>query len=179
MIENELPEDLNESICFHGHFCPGLAIGYRAAKIGLDRLGAERAVDEELIAIVENDTCAADAVQWLTGCTFGKGNFFFRDHGKQVFTFALRPSGRAVRVALRPADDRPEPKDDSRDAAAELLLSGDAELLFKIEDRTIDLPDTATIRDSITCDECGEPAMCTRIVETDGRRLCRPCAARH
>jgi len=91
-----LPEDLKRVVAFHGHLCPGVLIGYRATKAGLAALGAERAEDEELIAIVENDSCAADAVQALAGCTFGKGNFFFRDYGKQVFTFALRPSGRAL-----------------------------------------------------------------------------------
>jgi len=106
--------DLHEAVRFHGHLCPGLAIGYRAAKIAMERLAAKRAEDEEVIAIVENDSCSADGVQWITGCTFGKGNFFFRDHGKQVFTFALRPTGRAVRIALKrhdPQGGEQEPED--------------------------------------------------------------------
>jgi formylmethanofuran dehydrogenase subunit E len=78
--EPALEPDLAEVIRFHGHMCPGLAIGYRAAKIAMERLGSWRAEDEELVAIVENDSCSVDAIQWITGCTFGKGNFFFRDH---------------------------------------------------------------------------------------------------
>jgi formylmethanofuran dehydrogenase subunit E len=61
-------------ITFHGHSCPGLAIGYRMTKAGLAFLTGSRSADEELVAIVENDACGVDALQMLSGCTFGKGN---------------------------------------------------------------------------------------------------------
>ncbi|MBC7237871.1 MAG: formylmethanofuran dehydrogenase subunit E family protein, partial [Chloroflexi bacterium] len=92
---------LEQAVAFHGHFCPGLLIGYRAALIGLRELGVKRARDEELVAIVETDACGVDAIQVLTGCTLGKGNLILRDWGKQVFTFGRRSDGRMVRVALR------------------------------------------------------------------------------
>src|SRR5512135_2351862 len=94
-------KNYDDVVEFHGHSCPGLALGYRVSLRAL-REFKRRAEDEELVAIVENDSCAVDAVQVLTGCTFGKGNLFFRDHGKHVYTFGLRPSGRAVRVSRRP-----------------------------------------------------------------------------
>jgi formylmethanofuran dehydrogenase subunit E len=57
---------IEQTIRFHGHSCPGLAIGMRAAEILLEKFG--HAADEE---VVETDMCAVDAVQFLTGCTFG------------------------------------------------------------------------------------------------------------
>lgn len=60
---------------FHGHVCPGLALGFVASDFAMAKLLASHAEDEELVAVVENDACFADAVQVLTGCTFGKGNF--------------------------------------------------------------------------------------------------------
>jgi formylmethanofuran dehydrogenase subunit E len=42
---------------FHGHSCPGTAIGYRAGEIAIRKLLSSRADDEELVAIVENDSC--------------------------------------------------------------------------------------------------------------------------
>ena len=87
---------------FRGHICPGLVVGCRAARIGLDWLKERRAAGEELVALVETDACGADAVQVLTGCTFGKGNFFFKDYGKQTFILAARKSNRGVRIALKP-----------------------------------------------------------------------------
>ena len=44
-----------EIVRFHGHECPGLAIGYRMALAGLETLKSMRSEDEELVAIVEND----------------------------------------------------------------------------------------------------------------------------
>src|SRR5690554_6229910 len=52
---------------FHGHGCPGLALDYRIAVTALRALGGDRAPDEELVAVVENDSCAVDAIQVVTG----------------------------------------------------------------------------------------------------------------
>ena len=79
--------------------CPSVFGRLRPA---MDWLKENRAEDEELVAIVETDACGADAIQVLTGCTFGKGNFHYRDYGKQAFTLFGRKSGRGVRVCLRP-----------------------------------------------------------------------------
>ena len=85
---------------FHGHICPGSAIGYKAAEAGLNELKSHCSQDDEIVAIVENNSCAVDAVQVLTGCTFGKGNLLFKDHGKQVYTFIIRTTNEGVRVSL-------------------------------------------------------------------------------
>ncbi len=172
----ELPEDLKRTVEFHGHLCPGILIGYRAAKAGLEALGGERAEDEELVAIVENDSCAVDAVQSLAGATFGKGNLFYRDHGKQVFTFALRPSGKAVRLALKAGALGDGSL--SRDEKSRLLMTGKTEELFDVKMDTIELPEKARIKKSVVCASCGEPAMETRTREVAGKSLCMPCAER-
>ena len=169
MGTSRFPRDLQRVEDFHGHFCGGILIGYRAAKEGLRRLKASRAEDEELVAIVENDSCAADAVQVITGCTFGKGNFVFRDHGKHAYTFALRPSGRAVRLSRKPG-----PRLD-----AEAMLSAPTSRLFWVEELTIAPPALARIHDSVVCDRCGELVMATRTRRRGERVLCIPCAARH
>lgn len=182
---------------FHGHVCPGLAIGYRAAKAAMRRLGVKRSQDEELVAIVENDSCAVDAVQALTGCTFGKGNFIFRDYGKQVFTLLRRPSGKGVRVSLRATATGPPTGNADLDALSEkiarghateterqkhrrlrtrLILRMDEDDLFDIRSVKMRLPDMAHIHKSIPCAKCGEPTMETRIVKVRGKALCIPCS---
>jgi len=45
----------------------------------------DRSKDEELVAIVENISCAFDAIQVINGCTCGKGNLVFKDMGS-MFT---------------------------------------------------------------------------------------------
>ena len=47
----------------------------------MNELDSIHAADEEIVAIVENDACGVDALQCVTGCTFGKGNLIFRDYG--------------------------------------------------------------------------------------------------
>ena len=109
-----------EVAAFHGHRCPGLAIGYRMAHAALKALRDVRAQDEEWVAIVENDACGVDAVQYLTGCTFGKGNLIFNDYGKSVYTFYHRASGQAVRIAAKP---RPTSEQQTREELMRWLLS--------------------------------------------------------
>ena len=76
---------------------PGLAFGFGWPRPPTGT-GDRSPEDKELVAVVENDSCAVDAIQVLTGCTFGKGNLIFRDHGKHVYTFFKRTSGEALRV---------------------------------------------------------------------------------
>lgn len=175
----EVPEDLRAASEFHGHLCPGLAIGYRAVKAAAAVMDLSRSRDEELVCVVENDSCSVDAVQYLTGCTFGKGNLVFRDHGKQVFTFASRSRpGKAVRVSLRagalPAPGGEDPAERRR-KALERLLEAPAGELFDVREIDFQIPEEAVIRPSVPCAQCGEPTMETRLVEADGRRLCLPC----
>lgn len=174
---------LKELIAFHGHLCPGLALGYRATRAGLEALGVERARDEELIAIVENDSCSVDAVQFLAGATFGKGNMFFRDYGKQVFTFARRDRQPAIRVALKwgamegPSASGSEPGSDAwRQERIDHILGAPVAELFEVRESEIELPAEAKIRRSVRCDRCGEPVMETRTVSREGATLCQECA---
>jgi formylmethanofuran dehydrogenase subunit E len=82
MKTERIPTELMSCIAFHGHLCPGLVIGYQAARAALPLLSQGRAQDEELVCITMTDSCAVDAIQFLTGCTAGKGNLIFRDFGK-------------------------------------------------------------------------------------------------
>ena len=83
---------------FHGPWCPGLAIGVRAAELALKEIG--KASDEEIVAVVETDMCAVDAIQYLTGCTFGKGNLIYKDYGKTAFTFYRLDRASAMAILL-------------------------------------------------------------------------------
>jgi len=86
---------------FHGYMCPGLAIGIRVAEQVLQEMG-ERPGDQGVIAIVETNNCAVDAIQFITGCTFGKGNLIHYDYGKNAFRFIHTGDQKAIRVVVRP-----------------------------------------------------------------------------
>ena len=148
---------------------------------------------------MENDACGCDAVQVMTGCTFGKGNFLFRDYGKQVFTFFARQSGQAVRVALKPdafapnerhaeliqkmrnqeatEEDQEEFRRLHHQKSYEVLEKPVGEL-FKIEPVQAEIPPHARIHSSNPCDRCGEMTMVTRLEEVGGKKICRDCLKR-
>jgi formylmethanofuran dehydrogenase subunit E len=132
-----------------------------------------------MIAIVENDTCAVDVIQMLTGCTLGKGNLHFHDHGKMVFTFATRLNGRSILLCLRPT--RPSAvsnlsADQRRRRQIEFMLSHDPSEFFDVRrDVLASLPLETRIRESLSCDICGKMVMSTRLRRRWGRNVCIPC----
>lgn len=186
-----------KTVEFHGHTCPGLAIGFRAAQLALEALGCARSSDEELIAIVENNACGVDAVQTLAGCSFGKGNLFFKDLGKQVYTFARRRDGHAVRVAVKHGSmEDPEfhalrarvtsgkATKEEREAyhaafgkRIQKILSAGADV-FEIRKVKVELPAAASIYPTVQCSECGEGVMEPRARLKAGKVVCIPCFER-
>ncbi len=181
---------------FHGHVCPGLALGYRVSEPVMSIFG-ERPSDEELVAIVENNSCAVDAIQVMTGCTFGKGNLHFQDHGKQVYTFIQRRSLEALRIAVKwvstsetEAEQNAWKKYSDGDRSEEVqnlvrerkakkiqeILAASLEDLFEIKKITIEPPREARIYPSLVCSSCGEKVMETRIRFKDHKIHCIPCA---
>jgi formylmethanofuran dehydrogenase subunit E len=46
---------------FHGHACPGLAIGFRTGEADIEKMGIGLSRDEELVCVTENDACGVDA----------------------------------------------------------------------------------------------------------------------
>ncbi len=189
-------QTVTEVADFHGHMCPGLALGIRAAEVALAEIGPHSS-DEEVVAIVETGMCGVDAVQYLTGCTFGKGNLVHRDHGKNVFTFLRRSDGRAVRVSMRPGGFGPDDSEreqlrakigaraaSDEDRArfwqmqrecSEHVLAAPLEQLYEVREVSVDPPRLARIHTSVECALCGEPTMETRIRQLRGEQLCLPC----
>jgi formylmethanofuran dehydrogenase subunit E len=93
-------ELIEKTIGFHGHSCPGLAIGIRVSELALQKLG--QSGKNNLVAVVETDMCGVDAIQFLTGCTFGKGDLILKDYGKMAFSFYDRSQSLGFRALLRP-----------------------------------------------------------------------------
>lgn len=194
--DDSTQQPLGDIIRFHGHMCPGLAMGIRASEIALREIGPH-SQDEEVVAVVETDMCAVDAIQYLTGCTFGKGNLIHLDHGKNAYTFLRRSDGKAVRVATAPGAFARDPQhaelfakvregtatDEERERFGSLhqkrsreILDAPEDELYEVRDVTgAEVPPRAFVHASVECAECGEPTMETRIRRFQGRELCPPC----
>lgn len=191
-----LEEDIKRCVTFHGHLCPGLALGIVAARAGLEELGVSRAEDEEVVSILETDACCADAIQVLTGSTFGKGNFIYRDVGKMAFTFISREQKKSIRLCLKTGvmelshshrallDKMAEESATEAEIAefwthhakkAEEILVTPWSALFSINATMPSMPPKARMEPSLPCDQCGEPVMASRLQEIRGKSLCYTC----
>ncbi|MEN2994287.1 MAG: FmdE family protein [Thermodesulfovibrio sp.] len=181
-------------IKFHGHSCPGLAIGYKVALAAMEEFDS-RCKDEELVCIVENDSCAVDAIQLITGCTFGKGNLIFKDYGKQVYTFFSRKENKAVRISV----DFEFKESDEERALWERFMQGDRskevvefiekrkaqktkqileakkEEILKITYPKIMPPKQARVFKSLRCENCGEKVAEIKVRLLNNKILCIPC----
>ena len=183
---------------FHGHWCPGLAIGLRAGEWVLENLGSSE--DEEIVAVVENDACGVDAVQVLTGCTFGKGNLIYRDKGKQAFSFHRRSDGKSARLMLnaeavgggpgqevaelykKQARDGLTPEEEEtlhnlREDWSKRIMNAELDQVFEVKEAG-PMPNKARIMASLKCDACGEMTMESRTRRLMGRTLCGDCFAK-
>lgn len=191
---------IDNVIAFHGHSCPGLAIGIRAAEAALTALDRTEANDPAtLLAVVETDMCGVDAIQFLTGCTMGKGNLLHKDHGKMAFTFHDRTAGRGVRLVLRPEvradmDVRmgelmtkvaegtatPEEKQEMaalRERLQQCFMTLPLDEMFTQEPTTQSPPRGPKVLASLACEACGEMTMESRTRRMQGQTLCIPCFA--
>jgi formylmethanofuran dehydrogenase subunit E len=189
-------EQIDQTVAFHGHTCPGLTIGIRAAELALRELGREGA---DLLAVSETDMCGVDAVQFLTGCTYGKGNFIHRDYGKMAFSFFDRKANKGFRALLRPeargamheefgtlfektmsgkaTDEDRRRLGELREGMQERLLSLELEEMFEITPLEVPPARRAAILESLACEHCGEMVMESRTRRFGGKTLCIPCFA--
>lgn len=194
MCKNMPPLEL--AIQFHGHICPGLLMGVRVAELAQQYLGVDSDNDEELLAIVETNSCGVDAIQSILGCTFGKGNLVFKDYGKNVYTIASREKQKAIRIAQK-FQSQPDPeraryrelvgKPDLTDAETnekenllgtifEKIMSTPLEEMFTWKE--VDLPGVpkAQIYPTVQCAVCGEGVMEPRAVRIGSDWVCPECA---
>ncbi len=193
-----MPDDLVRCVEFHGHICPGLIYGYRVAKEAVMLMNLQRAVDEEVVAVCENDSCAVDALQVLLGTVTGKGNLIIKDFGKNAYTVLSRKTKQAWRFSRKThydyngndknAFDRLEAavkngtasEDDRRELKRlkiDDLIERPFEEIFTTVEVPFDEPLYAKLAPSESCAVCGEMTMAAKMIKLDnGRQVCIPCS---
>jgi formylmethanofuran dehydrogenase subunit E len=186
---------IDQTIAFHGHSCPGLSIGIRASELALQKLG--HAEERDLVAVVETDMCGVDAIQFLTGCTFGKGNLIHKDYGKMAFSFYDRSKNTGFRALLRPdisgdlgselqslmkkvegvtaTEEDHGRLQELRSRLQERYMTADLEEMFMVTGPSFPVPKPARVLQSLQCEACGEMTMESRTRRFDGKTLCLSC----
>jgi formylmethanofuran dehydrogenase subunit E len=186
-----MDDEFNKVVEFHGHVCPGLAIGYRVAKYIKGH--CDKSEDEELVAIVENNSCSVDAIQQMLSCTFGKGNLIFKDYGKQVFTFYCRGDSKALRIYFKGempkrmgelqekrsknqlTGEEQKELEGLRQSYIQYILNANDDELLSIRSVNLPEPEKARIYPTLTCEECKEGFMEIKGRTACGKVICMDC----
>lgn len=159
-----------KAVEFHGHECPGLAIGFKVCQALTEHIPTNASIDEEIVCVTENDTCAVDGVQSLLSCTFGKGNLIYKPLGKMAFNFYFRKSGEKLRIYFK-ADNKDIPRDEWK----LYILNAPTDELFSFGKPVFELPERAVIFNSVICEECGEKAREDKIRLKNDKKVCLGC----
>ncbi len=206
IAEEDLAGLMNRAAEIHGHYCPGLALGVKAAYIACKRLGIVHSDGmEEIMAIVECNNCFVDGIQAVSGCTLGNNALIYKDFGKTAVTFYRRGEKTGLRIAANGSSSRQREDDQQEKEASNLfdkavkkreeltpeeskrfkelwgesayrVLERPEDEIFKIE--TVDAAqiEYAPMFNSIKCSICEERVMETRIRMKDNEPVCIACA---
>lgn len=188
--------EFQDVVEFHGCYCLDIAMGYRVSKALVREMGDDLADMKAVFARVGTPTCSIDAIQKVTGCTFGKRNLIMMEYGKPVYILQNTKTGKAVRIyshywdhfehgelrAKRKEASGPDATDEAKAALRDLLdesiaaiLSAPEEHLFKIESVAVDAPPKSSKYASQPCAKCGEYTNVDLMVDKDGVKLCLEC----
>lgn len=167
-MDNELWEKSAE---FHGHKCPGLAIGYKASILAIKHLDIKDNIDDEdIVCIAETDACGVDAIQVILKATIGTGAMRISYKGKQAFNIFNRKNGKKARFVLNDIQHTGTKED-----GMNYILSTDESELFTIKEVTMDFPERAKIFNSYICSKCGEKTAENAISLIEGKYICNSC----
>ena len=191
-------EEFEMALAFHGHRCPAMPLGFRAAEAAMNALGVERSKDKELYIISETGKshaagCFLDGVMSATGCTYGKSNIEKRYYNKMAFTLIDVKNGVSVRVRLKddffgnmlqspfvaqrklgvPPQDIPAEVTDP--LVNKVMTMPEAMFLEIGPKETSDFPRGKGCFDTDLCTKCGERVFVDKLLDTESGRLCIPC----
>jgi len=198
---NEQDKLLIKAGQMHGHFCPGLALGVKAAVFGLQQSKLHSDGLENVIAIAENNNCFVDGVQFVSGCTIGNNSMILKDVGKMAVSFINR-NGDGIRIKLKNnyMEFIPDVNNEFSDTYTELINNGirenqnlekyksqgllkamsfiniDNNKLFLIEKVKSQVPDYAPSHPSEICIQCGEATMQSRTILNNDGFHCYDCS---
>ncbi len=188
--------EFKDAVAFHQHLCLDIAIGYRAAKVLVSEMGDQLKNMKEVVALVGNETCAVDAIQEITGCTFGKRNLILTHIGKPVYILQNTATGTAVRAyckywdtfdhsqlrALRKETKRPDASPEAKAALQkkteeiiDAILAAPDSALFSISEVSLPPPPKSGKYQAEPCDQCHEHVDIALLKDKGGKRLCTEC----
>ncbi|KLU62238.1 FmdE, molybdenum formylmethanofuran dehydrogenase operon [Peptococcaceae bacterium CEB3] len=171
---------------FHGHTCPGIALGFRVAQIAQRELGLRPAPSAELLVKAETQSCALDAFQILNKATCGRGTLQIKEKGKHVYSFQYSGTDDLVRVALKgdllariaePASfTNPRQRQNWVLETIQFILACPEEEFCTVRRTPAVLYNDTAIPQWTACSVCGEAVRTDHAVQTGEVFKCLTCA---
>jgi len=195
--ENNCMKSFQEVVDFHRHLCLDIAMGYRIAQAAMREMANEVSNMKQVVAMVENETCAIDAIQEFTGCTMGKRNLILTGVGKPVYILMNTKTRNAVRIYChfwetfdpdgsfskrrRHAASSLATKEEAEAFQKELkskideIMTSPEDSLFSTKKITMDPPPKSGKYQAEACQNCGEYTHVGRFQIFEGKKICKDC----
>ena len=122
-----------EAVKFHGHECPGLAIGIRACEAIISKMNIEPKEDK-IMCITENNTCPVDGIKYVFGCDYDKKNLFYKESDELAFNIFNASNNDSLRIIYKGKNNT-----DTKDGYMKHILSADIDELFDFSKVKYDL----------------------------------------
>lgn len=167
----DIREYYKQAGAFHGHWCPGLAIGVRAACEAGQALGTQMADRHNHIqCLAESTACWLDGIQFVLGSTLGNGALKIDDTGKSAFSFYNPETGESLRYYLLEL-----PRERPREELIDYILSAPLDSIFRTGPVRRPFPPRSGKAPEILCPRCGEKFRADKAHYLEGQALCPHC----
>jgi len=121
----------------HGHVCPGVTIGYKAALYAKKLLDLDFSEGERVVCITTNETCPVDAIRIIMRCGIEKDSTDTSQTGRLGFVFHNQITRRGIRLSYT----APNIGGTTKEETQQLIFHLQPEELFTFEL----LPDMTTL----------------------------------
>lgn len=122
-----------EVVKFHGHECPGLAIGIRACEAIISKMNI-KPKEDKIICITENNTCPVYGIKYVFGCDYDKKNLFYKESDELAFNIFNASNNDSLRIIYKGKNNT-----DTKDGYMKYILSADIDELFDFSKVKYDL----------------------------------------
>jgi len=126
-----------ESVKFHGHSGPFLALGYKLGKYVMKKLKPKSIIDIECFLQIPETTpytCIIDGIQCSTYCTYGKGNIKIIKVLKDTVKINFICRGKEIKFILKPYILERLLKTENSEKEVERVNRSSVKSLFEIEE---------------------------------------------
>lgn len=90
-------------IDFHGHTCPGIALGFRVAQLAQREMGARPTPHSDCLVKAFTQSCALDAFQILNRATIGRRTLILEETKQPIYQFHYTGTQEILQITLSPA----------------------------------------------------------------------------